>query len=99
MHSFTRELAGMRRAVDIGVIYGPRSTLADVVFDRIAKSGLKVERNVPYQIDFAGDYTLPVHGEDRRLDYVEIEICQDLISDAAGQAELAKVMTSALSNL
>ena len=74
----------MRRAVDVGVIYGPRSTLADIVFDRIAKSGLKVERNVPYQIDFAGDKTLPGHGENRRLDYVEIEICQDLIGAAAG---------------
>ena len=96
MHSFTREMSGARRTVDVGVIYGPRSRLADVVFEALAHSGLRVERNEPYRIDFTGDYTIPVHAEGRGLDYVEIEICQDLIGDDAGQTKLATMMSSAL---
>jgi predicted N-formylglutamate amidohydrolase len=96
MHSFTRVLGGRRRSVDIGVIHGPSSRLADAILQGLAGSGLDVQRNAPYQIDFNGDYTLPVHGEGRGLDYVEIEICQDLIKDAAGQTKLATLMSQAL---
>lgn len=98
MHSFTRDLAGHRRDIDIGVIYGPRSRLADAVFSAMQDCGLRVGRNVPYQIDFAGDHTLPVHGEKRGLDYVEIEICQDLIGDMAGEGRLAQIMSHALAS-
>ena len=97
MHSFTRSLAGRRRAVDIGVIHGPKARLADAVIGGLADCGLRVVRNSPYQIDFAGDYTLPVHGEARAADYVELEICQDLIGDEAGQARLARIVGAALS--
>lgn len=96
MHSFTRELAGHRRDVDIGVIHGPDARAADAVFSALASSGLRVGRNKPYQIDFSGDYTLPAHAETAGLHYVEIEICQDLIGTANGQARLARLMTEAL---
>jgi predicted N-formylglutamate amidohydrolase len=96
MHSFTRELAGQRRAVDIGVIHGPDSRLADAMIDALQTSGLSVARNAPYRIDFDGDYTLPVHAEAAGLDYVEIEICQDLIGTIDGQAGLARIMAGAL---
>lgn len=98
MHSFTRELAGQHRAVDIGVIYGRTAQLADAVIDGLATCGLRVGRNTPYQIDFHADYTLPIHAEATGLDYVEIEICQDLIDSRDGQAVLARIMTKALSS-
>src|SRR5260370_41146851 len=58
---------------------------------------LTVGDNAPYAITEASDYTVPVHGEGRSLPYVEIEIRQDLIDDAAGQgvwaARLARLPT------
>lgn len=96
MHSFTRTLGDERRAVDIGVIHGPDAALADRVLAALGDCGLRVGRNTPYRIDFAGDYTLPVHAEARGLPYVEIEICQDLIGEAAGQSRLAAIMSAAL---
>ena len=96
MHSFTRALSGQgRRTTDIGIIHGPRSRLADAVLAALAGCGLQVDRNAPYQIDFAGDYTLPVHAEPRGLDYVEIEVCQDLIGDAQGQQRLGNMLATA----
>jgi predicted N-formylglutamate amidohydrolase len=46
--------------------------------------------NQPYAVQDDSDYTVVVHGEGRGLIHVEIEIRQDLIAHAAGQAEWAE---------
>ena len=51
--------------------------------------GLVVAENEPYRVSDETDYGVPVHAERRGLDYVEIEIRQDLIQDEAGQEEWA----------
>jgi predicted N-formylglutamate amidohydrolase len=45
--------------------------------------------NAPYAVSDVTDYGVPVHAERRHLAHVEIEIRQDLIADAAGQAAWA----------
>ena len=42
------------------------------------------------------DYTITHHGEARGLPHVEIEIRQDLVSDAAGRVQWAQRITRAL---
>ena len=49
------------------------------------EEGLVVGDNEPYSVTDASDYTIPVHGEQRKLHHVAIEIRQDLIADEAGQ--------------
>ena len=49
--------------------------------------GLVVGDNEPYAVSDETDYTIPVHGEQRGLIHVEIEIRQDLIAEPEGQAE------------
>lgn len=49
--------------------------------------------NEPYTVNMAMDYTVPIHAEAKGIPYVEIEIRQDLIGDAAGQAEWARLLT------
>ncbi len=92
MHSFTGTIGGEKRDLDIGVIYGPSSAIADPVFDALKnQTGLRVARNEPYVVDFENDYSMPEHGENRGIPYVELEIRQDLIRDDAGQRRLAAV--------
>jgi predicted N-formylglutamate amidohydrolase len=55
-----------------------------------AEAGLVVGDNQPYAVDDATDYTIPVHGEGRKLINSGIEIRQDLIADAAGQQQWAE---------
>ena len=50
---------------------------------------LHAGENLPYAISDATDYTIPTHGEARRLPHVGIEIRQDLIADTLGQQEWA----------
>jgi predicted N-formylglutamate amidohydrolase len=96
MHSFTRTMGGARRTVDIGIIHGPDATIADRLLAALSNAdGLRVGRNVPYSIDFAGDHTLPVHAEQAGLPYVEIEICQDLIGTPAGRQRIAAILVPA----
>ncbi len=90
MHSFTPVFKGERRSIDIGMLYNRDARLADIMLDLLRAEGdLAVGDNAPYAITDASDYTVPVHGERGGLPHVEIEIRQDLIGDAAGQAAWA----------
>ncbi len=90
MHSFTPVYLGVAREVEIAVLYNrnPRAShlLAELLRE---ETGLVVGENEPYQVSDETDYGVPVHAERGGLDYVEIEIRQDLIQDEAGQAAWA----------
>ena len=86
MHSFTPVFKGERRSVEVGVLYNRDIRLAAIMLDLFRAEGdLAVGDNAPYAITDTSDYTVPVHGEERGLPHVEIEIRQDLIADASGQ--------------
>ena len=90
MHSFTPVFKGETRRIDVGVLYNRDARLADIMLELLRADGdLVVGDNAPYAITGASDYTVPVHGEERGLAHVEIEIRQDLIVDEAGQAAWA----------
>ena len=61
-----------------------------------SETHLLIADNEPYFVSDDTDYTIPQHGEARALPHVEIEIRQDLVSDAAGQSEWAQRITRAL---
>ena len=44
--------------------------------------------NAPYAMDTT-DNTIPLHADARGLDYLVLEVRQDLLADAEGQAEMA----------
>lgn len=93
MHSFTRSFNGDTRPWDLGIIYGDTSEIGDRVFHSLRGCNeLNIGYNVPYQIDFDNDYTLPVHAVNTERPYVEIEVCQDIISTCEGQRRLARIL-------
>jgi predicted N-formylglutamate amidohydrolase len=51
--------------------------------------GPEVGDNHPYAMDET-DNTVPLHRAGRDIDYLELEVRQDLIADAAGQAKIAR---------
>lgn len=91
MHSFTERFMGESRAMQVGMLYNKDATLAGLLLDLLRQEGdLVVGDNAPYAITGNSDYGIPVHGEDRGLPHVEIEIRQDLIADPAGQRAWAQ---------
>lgn len=96
LHSFTPVLGGVRRPWDVGVLHWQ----GDVIFAlRLLRAlreetGLTVGDNAPYVMD-ATDHSVPRHAFARALPYAEIEVRQDLIGDAAGQAHWAELIAHA----
>ena len=104
MHSFTPVFRGESRAMQVGVLYNRDARLANIMLELLRAEGdLVVGDNAPYAVSDVTDYGVPVHAERRGLAHVEIEIRQDLIADAAGQAAWAarfeRLLTAAVARL
>jgi predicted N-formylglutamate amidohydrolase len=97
MHSFTPVYRGVARPMEVAVLYNRRPRLSVALAELLRAEGdLAVAENEPYRVSDETDYGVPVHAEARGLDYVEIEIRQDLIADEAGQAAWAARLTRLL---
>ena len=97
LHSFTPVFKGVARPWHAAVLYNRDARLAHPLFELLsAEAGLVIGDNEPYRVTDLTDYTVPVHGERRRLPHVEIEIRQDLITEPAGQREWAERLARAL---
>jgi predicted N-formylglutamate amidohydrolase len=91
LHSFTPVFKGTARPWHAAVLFNRDPRLARALAQLLrAEGGLVIGENEPYAVSDQTDYTVPVHGERRRLPYVEIEIRQDQIADPAGQAVWAE---------
>ncbi len=88
MHSFTPVMGGVARPWRLGVLHtGEPFALAVLARLRQSEPG-PIGDNQPYAMDEV-DYTAGRHGRDRGLDFVEIEVRQDLIAEEAAQQEMA----------
>lgn len=97
IHSFTPTFLGNKRRWHAGILFNQSRQLADRMISALKyDAALSVEPNVPYVIDRRDDYAIPIHGEDRGLDAVLVEIRQDLIDTTPGQTEWADRLADAL---
>jgi len=104
MHSFTPVFKGVVRPWHAGVLYNRDPRFAHILMALLKREkGLVVGDNEPYSVTDASDYTIPVHGEQRGLHHVAIEVRQDLIADDTGQrawgALLARLLPQAYREL
>jgi len=84
LHSFTPVYMDEGRRWHVGVLYGRDSRLGRLVRERLASDkALIVGDNQPYAVSEVSDYTIIVHGEQRGLPHVELEIRQDLLASAS----------------
>jgi predicted N-formylglutamate amidohydrolase len=93
LHSFTPSMAGFQRPWRFGVLHLEDSALSRAMLARLrAEPGIgEVGDNQPYRMD-GTDFTVPHHAHGRGLDYVELEVRQDVIAGAAGQAAVARLL-------
>jgi predicted N-formylglutamate amidohydrolase len=96
MHSFTPVFSGIVRVWQAGMLYNRDPRLARALAALLRDAGYHVGDNEPYQLSDDSDYTVPVHAEQRGIPYVEIELRQDLIADASGQAVWAELLATLL---
>jgi len=93
IHSFTPQMNGLARPWHVGVLHLGDSPLSRAMLAGLAEEGgdLVVGDNEPYAMDGI-DYTIPLHAQGRGLDYLELEVRQDLIAEPEGQARMADLL-------
>jgi len=91
LHSFTPSMAGRDRPWRVGVLHRHDSAFSSAMLARLrADLGeALVGDNAPYAMD-ATDNTIPLHADPRGLDYLELEVRQDLLADETAQAVMAQ---------
>jgi len=97
VHSFTPVYKGVRREVELGILHGTDTRLADALLDATkAGTGMTVRRNEPYGPADGVIHTLDEHAVSRGLLNVMLEIRNDLIADRAGQTRMADWLAGCL---
>jgi predicted N-formylglutamate amidohydrolase len=97
LHSFTPFMQGAARPWRYGVLHRGDSALSRRTLALLRRVlGEEAGDNQPYAMD-GTDNTVPLHADARGLDYLELEVRQDLIADAAGQVQAAAFIAMLLS--
>jgi predicted N-formylglutamate amidohydrolase len=96
LHSFTPAMQGVPRPWLYGVLHRGDSAYSAAVLARLqAELGPAAGDNKPYEMG-DNDNTVPLHADPRGLDYLEIEVRQDLIAGARGQEDAADFLAPLL---
>lgn len=97
IHSFTPVYRGTQRPWHVGVIHDEDERLsAPLIAALQRRAGLTVGANQPYSPADRVYFTLEKHARSRGLACVMIEVRNDEIADAAGQARWAAILAEAL---
>lgn len=96
LHSFTPVMAGYRRPWHFGVLHRHDSLLSSRMLELLRDEfGSAAGDNQPYQLDDK-DYTVPLHADAHGLDYLELEVRQDIIASTNGQSVVASLVARML---
>jgi predicted N-formylglutamate amidohydrolase len=95
IHSFTPVFKGVRRHLDVGLLFDHDRRFTDALVP-LLRPGADVRTNEPYGPEDGVCHTLHLHAEARGLPYAMIEIRNDLIAHDAGQDEWAHRLTNVL---
>lgn len=100
VHSFTPVMAGVRRDVDIGVLWREPSDFVSATLGKVAehgaRAGLRIGDNEPYDWRQAIGYTLDRHGLRQSRACLYIEVRNDIVADPEKFDRIAGVLENAL---
>lgn len=97
IHSFTPVYRGEVRSWEAGVLFGEAAGFGQSLVESLRRADLAAGVNVPYQSSRDEDYAVPVHGDDRGIPAVLIEIRNDLIASPDAATALAETVFKCLS--
>ena len=97
LHSFTPVYLDEARPWHAGVLYGRDPRFGRLMLENLRSDDtLRVGDNQPYSVSDDSDYTLIVHGEQRGIPHVGIEVRQDLLASDCSVQRWAERLAGAL---
>ena len=97
IHSFTPEMQNFARPWHYGVLWGHSEHLSSKFINSLQSlPGRFIGENQPYHALQPRGYSQDVHGADRDVDVILLEIRQDLISSTEGQQMIANELCEAI---
>ncbi len=97
LHSFTPKLDedGVKRPWHCGILYGEAKDLGQSCLKFLKhNTNFVVGDNEPYGVNKKSGYTISVHGDEKTIPAIILEIRQDLIEDKEGQNKWGQIVTS-----
>jgi predicted N-formylglutamate amidohydrolase len=99
VHSFTPVLNGRERRFDVGVLFDSFAAEAEQLGDSLAADGLTLRYNQPYSGLDGLIFSARTHGVRHGLRYLELEVNNRLLRDAAGIDAIATAVARAVGPL
>lgn len=96
IHTFTPLYEGVRRTVEVGVLFDEEDALAERVRDTLAQHGFHALLNEPYSGKLGLIYSADRHARRHGRRALELELRQDLACDAEARARLIAVIRAEL---
>jgi len=97
VHSFTPSLNGRERRFDVGVLFDVFAAEAQQVGAALANDGLQVRYNEPYSGLDGLIFSARTHGMRHGLRYLELEVNNGLLREAAGITRISAAVARAVS--
>ncbi len=94
LHSFTPQLESNKdeeRPWEVGILYNEQEAPSKAAIGHLAAQGLMVGDQQPYSGKLL-NATMNRHAEGNDIAYIGVEMRQDLVTDAAGQARFAQIL-------
>jgi len=92
VHSFTPTYEGQPRALELGVLFTREDALGHALTEHLAKAGYATRANEPYSGKDGFMYSPDAHAVRHGRHALELEVRQDLCTDAAYRAQLIHVL-------
>jgi predicted N-formylglutamate amidohydrolase len=99
VHTFTPELDGRRREMEIGVLFNHHATVAERLAGALREEGLRAALNEPYSGREGLMFSVDRHGGEHAVTCLEIEVRQDLVAAAAPARRLGARLARVLGTL
>jgi predicted N-formylglutamate amidohydrolase len=99
VHSFTANYMGEQRALEAGVLFDDRPTLAVAFMNALRLQGLDTRLNEPYSGLAGMIHAVSRHGGQHGVRYLELEVRNDLIDTPDKAGGMARRIARALSGI
>ena len=96
VHSFTPEMDGKKREMEIGILFDKEEELAEIAAASLRDAGLTVALNAPYSGREGMIYTVVRHAGAHGRRGLEYEIRQDIATDKALRTDVVECLTASI---